>query len=133
MNSFPLSRVNSCAATHALLLDKANGSMSNWQVLRMFPSIYKGTGATIIDLSLFPVSVPSTFPSRTMSFSGPPSGIPGVNQSFVDTARAHACLASVTFLIVLPLGVLVPRYFRTFTTKSVVPRSAAGALLRCRY
>ncbi|KAH9975367.1 hypothetical protein BGW80DRAFT_1169461 [Lactifluus volemus] len=52
-----------------------------------------------------------------MSYPGPPPGIPGVDQSYVDNARAHAILASVTFLVVLPLGVLIPRYFRTFTTK----------------
>jgi hypothetical protein len=64
--------------------------------------------------------------TSTMSYPGPPPGIPGVDQSYVDTARAHAILASVTFLVVLPLGVLIPRYFRTFTTKSVIPRSSTG-------
>ncbi|KAH9963750.1 hypothetical protein BC827DRAFT_1190607 [Russula dissimulans] len=29
--------------------------------------------------------------------------------------RDHAILASTAFLIVIPLGVLIPRYFRTFT------------------
>ena len=85
-----------------------------------------GQRATVIDFapSLFPVFVASTF--RTMSYPGPPPTIPGVDQSYVDKARVHACLASVTFLVVLPLGVLIPRYFRTFTTKSVIPRSSAG-------
>ena len=39
------------------------------------------------------------------------------------TVPEHAWLASITFLVVLPLGSLISRYFRTFTTKSVVPLS----------
>ncbi|KAI9459020.1 hypothetical protein F5148DRAFT_310760 [Russula earlei] len=31
--------------------------------------------------------------------------------------RDHALLASISFLIVLPLGVLIPRYMRTFTNR----------------
>ncbi|KAI0254618.1 hypothetical protein BJV78DRAFT_1185679 [Lactifluus subvellereus] len=39
------------------------------------------------------------------------------DQQYVTTVREHAWLGSITFLVVLPLGSLIPRYFRTFTTK----------------
>ena len=41
-------------------------------------------------------------------------------------ARNHALLSSIGFLIMLPLGVLVARYARTFTNKlSFIPRIQA--------
>lgn len=43
-----------------------------------------------------------------------------------DTTRAqsirnHGLLASIAFLVLMPLGTLIARYFRTFTTKLVNP------------
>jgi len=37
------------------------------------------------------------------------------------TIRNHGLLASLAFLVLIPLGTLIARYFRTFTTKSVNP------------
>ncbi|KAI9510101.1 hypothetical protein F5148DRAFT_1147824 [Russula earlei] len=34
-----------------------------------------------------------------------------------ERARAHGILASVAFLIIVPLGVLIPRYLRTFSNR----------------
>ena len=37
-----------------------------------------------------------------------------------DTSiRNHGLLASLAFLVIIPLGTLIARYFRTFNTKSV--------------
>jgi hypothetical protein len=33
--------------------------------------------------------------------------------------RSHALLVAIAFLVVLPLGVLIPRYLRTFTNRLV--------------
>ena len=38
---------------------------------------------------------------------------------YEKTVRDHALLASIAFLIIMPLGVLVPRYLRTFTNRWV--------------
>ncbi|KAI0250475.1 hypothetical protein BJV78DRAFT_1219503 [Lactifluus subvellereus] len=38
-------------------------------------------------------------------------------QQYMTAVREHAWLGSIAFLVVLPLGSLVSRYFRTFTTK----------------
>jgi len=35
--------------------------------------------------------------------------------------RNHGLLASLAFLVMIPLGTLIARYFRTFTTKLVNP------------
>jgi hypothetical protein len=34
-----------------------------------------------------------------------------------DHVRNHALLAGIAFLVVIPLGVLIPRYLRTFTNR----------------
>ncbi|KAI9510105.1 hypothetical protein F5148DRAFT_1182489 [Russula earlei] len=36
---------------------------------------------------------------------------------YEERARAHGILASVAFLIIVPLGVLIPRYLRTFSNR----------------
>ncbi|KAI0288575.1 hypothetical protein BC826DRAFT_680155 [Russula brevipes] len=46
----------------------------------------------------------------------PPSGF-GSSDQREATIRTHAYLAATTFLVVMPLGVLIPRYFRTFTNR----------------
>jgi hypothetical protein len=33
--------------------------------------------------------------------------------------RNHALLVGIAFLVIVPLGVLIPRYLRTFTNRSV--------------
>jgi hypothetical protein len=68
--------------------------------------------------------LPSLYPAqvRAMSDTGPHLTVQQLE--YVTTVREHAWLASIAFLVVLPLGSLISRYFRTFTTKSVVPLSA---------
>jgi hypothetical protein len=33
--------------------------------------------------------------------------------------RNHALLAGIAFLVIVPIGVLIPRYLRTFTNRLV--------------
>jgi hypothetical protein len=63
-----------------------------------------------------PVSVPSVTASPVpMSPVSAPAVVPLSPRARV--ARDHAVLASVAWLIILPLGALVARYLRTFTRK----------------
>jgi len=36
---------------------------------------------------------------------------------YEQRVKHHALLASIAFLVIIPIGVLVPRYFRTFTNR----------------
>ncbi|KAI0291142.1 hypothetical protein BC826DRAFT_970123 [Russula brevipes] len=48
-----------------------------------------------------------------------------------DTARDHALLAGTAFLVVIPLGVLVPRYLRTFTNQWFWAHLIINFLIAC--
>jgi len=70
------------------------------------------------------ITIPPTrhvrpLPPLPPSSYSPPVKVDMPLSEYEKNVRTHALLVGIAFLVILPIGALVPRYLRTFTNRSV--------------